>query len=244
MLAVLALGGCVGEPPSIDPSGVDELQIPTPSPDPADFVATVDNPWFPLEAGMVWTYRSTPVGPGAGPAGGARPGELTRTVSDRTRVVADVPTIEVQDRLTDQLGRVLLEVSRWYAQDAAGNVWAFGAQATSYGASGPGLEPSWEAGVDGAEAGLAVPAVPRLGDGYLQAYRPDVVDDRALVISLDRAAEVPAGTFDGLLELEITTGLEPGLVVRSYYARGLGLLRSEPLSGTTRRLELIEVTTP
>ena len=243
---VLPLSACVGEPPSIDPSGVDELQIPTPSPDPADFVAVVDNPWFPLEPGTEWTYRSTApaVATGAAPAGAEPADELTRTVADGTRVVAGVTTVEVEEVLTDRLGRVLLEVSEWYAQDTAGNVWTFGAESTSYGVSGADAPPSWEAGVSGAEAGLVMPAVPRVGDGYLRAYRPGVVEDRVRVVSLDEAVEVPAGAFDGLLELEVTSGLEPGLVVRTYYAPGLGLVRSATAAGTTRRLELVDVTTP
>lgn len=159
-------------------------------------------------------------------------------------MVAGVATVEVQDVLTDRLGRVVLEVSRWYAQDTAGNVWGFGAQATSYGVDGPDPEPSWEAGVDGAEAGLMMPATPRLGDGYLTAYRPEVVEDRARVVSLDEAAGVPAGAFDGLLELEQTSGLDPGMVVRTYYAPGLGLVRSDTSAATTRGLELLDVTTP
>lgn len=243
LLAVLPLSGCVGPPPSIDPSGVDELQIPTPTPDPADFVASVDNPWFPLKPGTVWTYRSS--APGAGPGDGAQADELTRTVTDRTRVVAGVETVEVAEVLTDRSGRVLREGSAWFAQDAAGNVWAFGEQATSsYGASGPEPDRSWEAGVGGAQAGLMMPATPRLGDGYLRAYRPGVVEDRIRTVSLDAAGEVPAGSFDGLLELEASTGLDPGLVVRTYYAQGLGLLRSETASGTTRGLELLDVTAP
>ena len=52
------LAGCgVGEPRSIDPPGVDELEIPTPSPDPADFVRAIDNPWLPLRAGQHLALR-------------------------------------------------------------------------------------------------------------------------------------------------------------------------------------------
>src|SRR5215470_10129063 len=51
------LGACGASPTSLGSSGIDGLTIPTPSPDPADFTDRVDNPWFPLTPGTVWTYR-------------------------------------------------------------------------------------------------------------------------------------------------------------------------------------------
>src|SRR6476659_2633074 len=87
-LAVVVLGqrlasGCAGGPPTVPPSGVDELTIPTPFPQPDDFVDRVDNPWFPLRPGTTWTYRET------GDAG-ARP--VAATYTDPPRGVAAVPT--------------------------------------------------------------------------------------------------------------------------------------------------------
>src|SRR3954464_1251552 len=55
LIGVLGAGGAA--PPPLGPSGVDGLTIPTPSPDPADFRDGVENPWFPLAQGTVWTYR-------------------------------------------------------------------------------------------------------------------------------------------------------------------------------------------
>src|SRR5690242_18312430 len=57
LLAAGALTGCGASPAPLGPTGIDELTIPTPSPDPADFVADVDNPWFPLPPGTTWTYQ-------------------------------------------------------------------------------------------------------------------------------------------------------------------------------------------
>ena len=41
------------------PPGVDGLKIPTPSPTRRTSSTRVDNPWFPLAPGTVWTYRTT-----------------------------------------------------------------------------------------------------------------------------------------------------------------------------------------
>ena len=65
LMAALGVGGCGDASPESPPSGVDELVVPTPSPDPADFVTGVDNPWLPLAPGASWTYEATGVTQGA-----------------------------------------------------------------------------------------------------------------------------------------------------------------------------------
>src|ERR1044072_2652040 len=60
LLSSTLLSGCgaagQANPTEIGPQGVDELVVPTPSPDPDDFVDDVDNPWLPFAPGTVWTY--------------------------------------------------------------------------------------------------------------------------------------------------------------------------------------------
>ncbi len=235
LLGTLAVGGCAGGPPTVDPAGVDGLTVPTPSPRAADFVARVDNPWFPLLPGTVRTYHAE---------GAKGPRTVTVTVTDRTRVVAGVTTTVVRDVVTDARGRTVEDTTDWFAQDRAGNVWYFGEATTAYDGRRADSEGSWEAGVDGARAGLAMAATPRVGDGYAQERRAGVAEDQAEVLALDERRTVPAGTFDGLLQTEGTTPLEPGLVERKYYARGLGVVFEETVSGGDERVELVEVTEP
>ena len=73
-----------------------------------------------------------------------------------------------------------------------------------------GREGVWLAGEDGAEAGLAMPATPRLGDGWRAAYDADVVDVRMTVETLDQVADTPAGRYSDVVGLDITNPLEPG----------------------------------
>jgi hypothetical protein len=235
LLATVALTGCAGDPPHSDPTGVDELTIPTPTPDPGDFVDKVDNPWFPLAPGTVLTYRST---------GDEGTQTDTVTVTDDTRVVAGVRTVVVHDVATDASGKVLEDTYDWYAQDAAGNVWYFGEDTTAYDGRRPDTEGSWEAGVDGAEAGLVMPAAPRVGDGYQQERREGVAEDRAEVLSLTEQRDVPAGTFTDLVQTQDTTPLEPGIVERKYYAEGVGVVFEETVAGGSERVELVDVTRP
>ena len=118
----LVASSCAGGPPTVPPTGVDELQIPTPSVDPHDFVSGVDNRWFPLEPGTVWTYRSTGDG-----------GDRTEVVAvtDRTRVVQGVTATVVRDVVAADDGKVVSESFDSYAQDERGNVWKLGSEVTT-----------------------------------------------------------------------------------------------------------------
>ena len=67
-LLPLALAGCagLGQPVAYDQPGINGLVVPTPSPDPDDFVDEVDNPWLAVEPGKRWTYEVTRDGAPAG----------------------------------------------------------------------------------------------------------------------------------------------------------------------------------
>jgi hypothetical protein len=207
LCGVLALGaggavsGCSSASPPSRPTGIDELTIPTPSPDPSDFVARVDNPWLPLAPGTTRTYELV----GGGPS--AVEGTVRVTVRDAAVEVDGVAATALER--TDPDGSVTTDL---YAQDRAGNVWWLGRAGV------------WEAGVDGAEAGLAVPAHPRVGDGWRPAYAEGVVEDVATVTSVDAETTGPAGTFGGLLEVETTSELPGTPQRRTLYAAGLGVV--------------------
>ena len=85
---------------------MDLLTIPTPDPDPADFVRTVDNPWLPLTPGSTWTYEVT--SPLAD-----RDGTLTVRVRPETETVAgvrtDLHTREGRERAVVELHHDALE---------------------------------------------------------------------------------------------------------------------------------------
>jgi hypothetical protein len=229
LLSVTA-SACAGGPPTIAPSGVDGLEIPTPSADPRDFVDRVDNRWFPLEPGTVWTYRST-----------GDEGDRTEvvTVLGRTRVVQGVTTTGVRDVTAGEDGKVVTETFDWYAQDVDGNVWHFGTDTTAHHHGRRVTRRSWEAGVDGAEAGLAMAAHPRVGDGYVQEHAPGVAEDRATVLSLTELRSVPLDEYDDLVQVEETSPLRPGVVGRTYYASGVGPVLRETVAGGSESAQLV-----
>ncbi|MFN8193477.1 MAG: hypothetical protein U0R80_04245 [Nocardioidaceae bacterium] len=205
----LLLSGCGGSAGVVSPTGVDELQIPTQSPDPGDFVDVVDNPWLPLAPGSSWTYDVV------GDASSTAARAVVRVLPD-TAVVAGVATTQVRTVVEDAAGRTLRSGVASYAQDRAGNVWLFGE------GTGPG---AWRAGENGALAGLAMPAHPRVGDGYLRE-KAVVAEERTRVWSLDAGQVVDGTSFDGLLYVE-TTSLKQAGSARQWYLRGRGLLLAD-----------------
>ncbi|MBF4161749.1 hypothetical protein [Nocardioides acrostichi] len=106
--AVLALSGCSSlEPPEQPTTGIDELVIPTPAPDPTDFVAGIDNPWLAWEPGARFDLDDVTLEVGTGAV--EVDGVATTPVTIRAPAGSGLPTG------TDYL-----------AQDDAGNVWWFG----------------------------------------------------------------------------------------------------------------------
>lgn len=192
LLATLVLGGCGTDSELIDSSGVDELVIPTPSPDPDDFVGYVDNPFFPLEQGSEWTYDDSDGG------------TTTVTVEPSNLLVGGVKITWVETTKGDT------ETVDYYAQDRDGNVWWFGRQGV------------WDVETGG-EAGLAMPADPRVGDGWRRGFQEGVVEDQLTVMTLD----------GDTLVLRQESDLEPGVEVELTYATGFGLTSSLGPAGSS-----------
>lgn len=228
LLAVVLSGCGSGDPRTVDPSGIDGLEVPSPSPDPADFVAVVDNPWLPLAVGSRWRYRVA--------GGDDRAATATVTVPGVEHEVAGVAVTVVREVVRDVRGEVLEETVGWYAQDDAGNVWLLGEQVAP-------AQTSWQVGVAGAQAGLAMPAVPRVGDGFEQAHAPGLVEERARVLEVGASVQAPAGSWDDALRTEDTSPREPGRVTHSSYAPGVGLVREQAVAGGTEVVELLSHTT-
>ena len=98
--------------------------------------------------------------------------------------------------------------------------------------------------MDGAQAGLVMPAEPRLGDGFRQGYLPGVAEGRTTVLSVNEVRTVAAGAFTSLVQTQQTSPLDPGVIERTYYARGVGPVYEEVVSGGRWHGELLYQTRP
>ena len=201
------------------------------APSPTAFVREVDNPWFPLRPGSVYVYR------------GVKDGEPTRDVvrvTVATRVIHGVRCTGVSDRLYSA-GRLSERTTDWYAQDRRGTVWYFGEDTAELDRSGQvtSREGSWLAGVDGARAGVFMPARPAVGQVFRQEFLKGHADDHFRVLSLHASARVPAVTTDRALLTKEWTPLEPGVVDHKLYVRGVGLVDERTIRGGNERNTLV-----
>lgn len=163
----------------------------------------------------------------------------------QARVVADR---EWLDEDCDGGRDVLLEDTfDWYAQDDTGNIWYFGEDTTEFlfdddgNPAGSTTLGSWEAGVDGAIAGLIMLAAPTPGDFYRQEFYAEVAEDAAKVVGVDRPVSIGLGDFSGCLVTKEWSRLSPGEVEHKHYCPGAGLVLIEQLGGKTVVVEPIDL---
>ncbi len=213
------------------PQGSDPVAL-----DPADFVGEIDNTHWPMAAGAQWVYRESD------PGGDAQ--EVKVTVTSRTRDIAGIQATVVHDKVTAQ-GELVENTFDWYAQDVCGNVWYLGENTKEY-EDGQVVSTagSWEHGVDGAMAGVVVPAGPQVGMTYRQEYYAGEAEDAAEILSLDEQAQVPAGHFVDVLLTKDFTPLHPRILEYKLYAPGVGPVLVFGVSGGSDREALISYTVP
>lgn len=205
--------------------------------DPADFRTRIDNQWWPMRPGSRWVYRETD-------AEGTRQ-RVTVTVTKRSKVIANgVRALVVRDVVTED-GEPVEVTDDWYAQDRCGNVWYLG-EATKEYENGKVVSTagSFEAGVDGAQAGVIMPAKPRKGMRYRQEYYEGEAEDRAEIVSLGEQAEVPYGYFPKgkVLMTRDSNPLSPKVLEYKFFARGVGPVLAIGVSGGSDREELVTFT--
>jgi hypothetical protein len=195
--------------------------------DPAEFTTEIDNPYWPMKVGSRWVYRETDA-----------EGTVTRvevTVTNQTKTIMGIDSVVVHDIVT-KAGEVKEDTLDWYAQDADGNIWYMGEDTKEYeNGKVSSTKGSWEAGVDGAQAGIIVPAHPKPGLSYREEYYKGEAEDAAEVLSLNARAKVPFGTFDHVLQTRNFTPLEPDLIEEKFYARGVGMVLAITVSGGSDR---------
>jgi hypothetical protein len=249
---LVVLAACTAGAPSSEATTTSSSAIPLGSPtsfpaalqsgepyapiiDPANFVRHVDNAFFPLVPGTRWVMKGE----------GESAGEVTVTkVTTDTKTILGVVCTVVRDEV-DADGELQELTLDWYAQDADGNVWYFGEDTAEYkNGQVTTRAGAWEAGVDGAQPGIIMPAEPIVGLTYRQELLAGEAEDMAKAVKLGASADTPVGSYTDVLVTEDWTPLEPGVVERKFYAPGVGLVMERGISGGQSLSRLTEFSPP
>jgi hypothetical protein len=202
--------------------------------DPANFVAGVDNHYFPLKPGTRFHM--------VGVRGTTRQIDNS-VVLHRTKTVLGVKATVVRDTVSEH-GRAIERTDDWYTQDVQGNVWYMGEDAFERNKAGRFVlaSDSWKGGVNGAKPGIIMPAQPKPGDAYRQEYYPaGHALDEGRVLRLTAKLKVPYGSFKRVLVTSDFSPLEPQ-TEHKYYAPGVGEIAEHVVKGHHEAFKLVRVT--
>jgi hypothetical protein len=201
--------------------------------DPANFVTTIDNRYWPLKPGTAYHYKGVR---------GTTPQTDDEVVTDKTKQILGIPCTVVRDTVSESSGPVERTFD-WYAQDKDGNVWYMGEDSLElkHGHFVTASD-SWEAGVKGGKPGIIMPGNPQPGDAYRQEYYPPgEALDQARVLRTDGSITVPYGSYHDLLVTSERSPLEPQ-TEQKYYAPGLGEVEERVVRGHHEEFKLVDVT--
>lgn len=203
----------------------------------ADFVATIDNPYYPLFPGSKWVYEAS-----------LDDGTVERNeveVLEETRDVIGVTATVVHDVVIVE-GQLTEETYDWYAQDKDGNVWYLGEDVSNF-VNGVLVNHSgsWEWGVDGALPGIIMWADPaaHVNEEYYQEYYTGEAEDQGQVLSATENVSIPFGSFGNVIMTYDFSAIDPDLKENKFYASGIGLLKEIDMS-TGEEVVLIEFAPP
>jgi hypothetical protein len=205
----------------------------TPTVDPANFVRTVDNRYWPLIPGTHYHYEGVR---------GRTPQTDDEVVLRQTKNIAGVQCTVVRDTVSEH-GRPVERTFDWYAQDKQGNVWYMGEDSLEL-KNGHFVKASdsWQTGVNGAQPGIIMPANPQPGDEYRQEYYPPgQALDQAKVLRLNGSITVPYGAYTNVLVTSERSPLEPQ-TEQKYYVPGVGELAERVVMGHHEEFQLVQVT--
>jgi len=198
---------------------------------PAEFVHSITNPYFPLPVGRTLIYR------------GVRDG-VTQTdvvhVTSQTRVLEGITAVAVSDVATHN-GKLLEQTTDWYAQDKQGNVWYMGERTAAFSGGHVDHSGSWLAGVHDGEPGIVMKANPQVPDAYRQEFLAGQAEDTAWIVNRGGSIKLPFKLVHNVVTSLEFTVLEPNVIDKKIYAPGLGIVKEQSVQGPLEVATLVSV---
>jgi hypothetical protein len=202
--------------------------------DPANFVRTVDNRYFPLKPGTRYHFVGQK---------GTTPQIDNEVVTHRTKRILGIRSTVVRDTVL-QHGKAIERTFDWYAQDKQGNVWYMGEDSLElrHGHLVRASD-SWKSGVHGAKPGIIMLGHPHRDEVYRQEFFPPEALDQARVLGHKGSLTVPAGTFKRPLVTVEWSPSDPQFEKKDY-AAGVGEISEKVTAGGHEAFRLVSVTRP
>ena len=203
---------------------------------PADFTTKIDNPYWPMSPGSRWVYSE-------GDSEGTSQ-KVVVEVTNKTKTIANGIEARVIRDTVSEKGVPVEITDDWYAQDTAGNIWYLGEDTAEYeNGKVSSRAGSFEAGVGGAQAGIALPGDPRPEMSYRQEYDKGNAEDEGAVITVgEEQVQVPTGFYTDVVMTRDLVPTEPKVQELKFYAPGVGPVLSVHTDGNGGRAELISFT--
>ena len=218
-LVAVSAAGCGGPEPGALPQGDESVAM-----KPSDFTTEIDNQYWPMEPGTRWTYDEVD--------DEGRTMKVVVTVTSVTRKVANGVSARVVRDSVSADGILVEDTFDWYAQHRDGTIWYLGEDTAEFEKGKvSSREGSFEAGVDGALAGVIMPAKPAVGMKYRQEFYEGEAEDNGEILSVSEIAEVPAGQFEDVLLTRDTIAFQPEILEYKLYAKGVGPVLKFGVSG-------------
>jgi hypothetical protein len=223
-VAAVLITSAAAPPPSTVPSG---------NPDPGQFQHPEDNPFFPLTPGLVTKLRGTD---------GSEKFREKVLVTNRTKTIIGIEATVFRDVVRRLDGSVAETTDDWYAADNDGNVWYLGEDTATYDKHGnvESREGSWQAGVDGAEAGIIMPGDPQPGDADRMEFDKGTAEDQAWVVQRLPFVDTLGGRYHDIVRTFEWSRLEPKVISMKFYARGLGIVEERDVAAGQEHFWLVD----
>jgi hypothetical protein len=194
----------------------------------------VDNPFIAFSTVRRAIFEGEEIDPETGDPIQVRVESVVRATTTEIAGI-EVTIVDVSDF---EDGELVEKTQDFYAQHESGDVYYVGEEVDDIeDGEVVGHEGQWQAGKDGARAGVFMPADPQVGDEFEQERAPGVAEDRSKVVEVGLTVTVPAGTFDDCIQTEDFAPIEK-TTQSKFYCRGVGLVREAFPGGST--IDLIE----
>ena len=218
-IATRETSAVAGQPtPEVDPSPAEPSAIREFYAASFDDPTTIDNPWFPFSPGMHWVYEGITVD------GDERlEHRIEFSVTDLTKEIGGVRA-RVAWIVDFTEGELAEKEIAFYAQASDGTVWYLGEHPEEFEEGEFVDAPTWIHGIDGAVAGIAMPAEPEIGmPSFSEGWAPEVeFDDRGQITEIIDRLCVLGRCYPGLVVLVESSPAEPDAFQIKYYSRDIG----------------------